>query len=74
MLMLRRDVKNPTISVVHNSHGFRGPEPVNNSKPNVLIIGDSFVWGYDVEASERFTEKLQENHPEWNMYNLGVSG
>jgi hypothetical protein len=63
-----------TITVIHNSEGFRGPEPVINSKPNVLFLGDSFVWGYDVEASERFTEKFQAKHPEWNVYNLGVSG
>jgi hypothetical protein len=37
-------------------------------------LGDSFVWGYDVEASERFTDKIQARHPEWNVYNLGVSG
>jgi hypothetical protein len=63
-----------TITVTHNSEGFRGPEPVKNDKPNVIFLGDSFVWGYDVEASERFTEKFQAKHPEWNVYNLGVSG
>src|SRR5438876_3200509 len=39
-----------------------------------MFLGDSLVWGFDVEASERFTEKLQVRHPEWNIYNLGVSG
>ena len=63
-----------TITVTHNSEGFRGPERVKNDKPNVLFLGDSFVWGYDVELSERFTEKFQAKHPEWNVYNLGVCG
>ena len=63
-----------TVTVTHNSDGFRGPERVENGKPNVLFLGDSFVWGFDVEADERFTEKLQKKHPEWNIYNLGVSG
>lgn len=63
-----------TITVTHNSLGFRSPEPVTNSKPTVVILGDSFVWGFDVAASERFTDKLQARHPEWNVCNLGVSG
>jgi hypothetical protein len=63
-----------TVTVTHNGDGFRGPERVENGKPNVLFLGDSFVWGFDVEADERFTEKLQKKHPEWNVYNLGVSG
>ena len=62
------------IHVINNSRGFRGPEPQINSKPGILFLGDSFVWGYDVDATDRFTEKLQSKHPEWNVYNLGVSG
>ena len=63
-----------TITVSNNSQGFRGPEPVIGQQPGLMVLGDSFVWGYDVEASERFTEKLQARHPEWAVYNLGVSG
>ena len=62
------------ITVIHNSQGFRDIEPVTNSHPAILFVGDSFVWGYDVEASERFTDKLRAKHPEWNVFNLGVSG
>ncbi|MGO9202880.1 MAG: hypothetical protein ACLQM8_20355 [Limisphaerales bacterium] len=62
------------IRVINNSEGFRAPEHTTNSQPGILFLGDSFVWGYDVEAAERFTEKLQAKHPEWNVYNLGVSG
>jgi hypothetical protein len=61
-------------SVNNNSQGFRAPEYVPNQKPVLLLLGDSFVWGYDVEAEERFGDKLQARHPEWNVYNLGVSG
>jgi hypothetical protein len=64
-----------TIHVSHNSLGFRGPEHVPaTNQPAILFLGDSFVWGYDVEVEERFTEKLQAHHPEWAIYNLGVSG
>ncbi len=61
-------------TVVHNRDGFRGPEPTADRKPAILFLGDSFVWGYDVDAEERFTDKLQAKHPEWTVYNLGVSG
>jgi tetratricopeptide (TPR) repeat protein len=63
-----------TITAAHNSMGFRERELVRSSKPRVLVIGDSFVWGYDVEAHERFTEALQARHPELDIYNAGVSG
>jgi len=62
------------VFVANNSQGFRAPEHHLSSRPGIAFLGDSFVWGYDVEASERFTEKLQERHPEWNIFNLGVSG
>jgi hypothetical protein len=62
------------ITVVNNRLGFRAPEPATNDHPGLMFLGDSFVWGYDVEAAERFTDKLQARHPEWNVYNLGVSG
>ncbi len=69
-----RVIASRPFTVIHNSQGFRGPEPVINQKPGILFLGDSFVWGFDVEAADRFTEKLQARHPEWNVYNLGVSG
>jgi hypothetical protein len=63
-----------TITATHNSTGFREAERPKNRKPVAVFLGDSFVWGYDVEASERFTEKLQAKHPEWEIHNFGVSG
>lgn len=63
-----------TITVHNNSKGFRGPEHIISAKPGIMVLGDSFVWGYDVEEPERFTEKLQARHTEWAVYNLGVSG
>jgi hypothetical protein len=62
------------ITAVHNSDGFRDQEFVTSTNPSVLFLGDSFVWGYDVEAPERFTDKLQAKHPDWKIYNCGVSG
>ncbi len=63
-----------TITATHNSAGFREAERPKERKPVAAFLGDSFVWGYDVEAAERFTEKLQSKHPEWEIHNFGVSG
>jgi len=63
-----------TITATHNSKGFRESERTKKHKPVAVFLGDSFVWGYDVEASERFTERLQAKHPEWEIHNFGVSG
>lgn len=62
------------VSVKNNSRGFRDVEHIISNKPVMLFIGDSFVWGYDVEAEERFTERLRKRIPGWDIYNLGVSG
>jgi len=67
-------VASRTISVTNNSKGFRGRLPATDGKPGILFIGDSFTWGFDSEDSERFTDKLQAEHPEWNIYNCGVAG
>lgn len=63
-----------TINVSHNSQGFRDKEPVESNKPPIVFLGDSLVWGFDAQASERFTEILQADHPEWSVFNMGVSG
>ena len=62
------------ISMDNNSKGFRDIEPILSDKPRLMFIGDSFVWGYDVQMADRFTDKLRTQHPEWNIYNCGVSG
>lgn len=61
-----------------NSHGFRGPErsfekPAN--KKRIIVIGDSFVWGFGVEEDQIFTQKLDRDlGPDVEVINLGVSG
>jgi len=63
-----------TINISHNSKGFRDHEPVKSDKPGVIFLGDSLVWGFDVESRERFTEKIQAKHPGWSVHNFGISG
>jgi hypothetical protein len=63
-----------TIGIRHNSLGLRDVEPARTDRPTVLFVGDSFVWGYDVEASERFTDLLRTELPGVEIVNAGVNG
>jgi hypothetical protein len=63
-----------TIHARHNSLGLRDIEFVRDNRPAMLFIGDSFVWGLDSEADERFTDLLRTRIPDTNIVNAGVSG
>lgn len=63
-----------TIQAQHNSLGFRDIEFKHDDRPSMLFIGDSFVWGVDAEADERFTNILRKRIPDYNLVNAGVSG
>jgi GDSL-like Lipase/Acylhydrolase family len=63
-----------TVSVQHNSLGLRDIEHDDARKPTIMFVGDSFAWGYDVEAKERFTDLLRERLPQFRIVNAGVSG
>lgn len=54
---LRVDVET-TIAI--NSLGMRGPEPGQKAEGErrLLVLGDSVVWGYGVEADETFAARL----------------
>ena len=60
--------------VRHNARGFRDAEHGAKEAPRLLVLGDSFVWGFDVEEDERFTARIGERLPGWEVLNLGVSG
>lgn len=62
-----------TINVRHNSLGLRDIEHDTTPKPTIAFIGDSFVWGYDAEADERFTEALRAKMPQHRIVNAGVT-
>ena len=49
-------------TVVINSLGMRGPElsPKRGDERRLLVLGDSLVWGYGVDAEETFPPLLQE--------------
>jgi lysophospholipase L1-like esterase len=52
-----------------HEHSYERP---NNAK-RILVIGDSFAWGYGVEESERFSQRL-ETSLDVEVINAGVSG
>jgi hypothetical protein len=58
----------------HNSKGFREQPIADKTRPRIIFIGDSFVWGYDVEAQQRFTDLLKATNSKFECLNLGVSG
>ena len=63
-----------TIHAHHNSLGLRDEEFTLDAQPTILFLGDSFVWGLDAEASERFTELLKPRIPGTRILAAGVSG
>ena len=61
--------------ISNNTDGFRDIEhPKDTSRKSIAFLGDSFVWGYDVEADKRMTSRIHDFLPEWIIYNMGVSG
>jgi hypothetical protein len=63
-----------TIHVRHNSLGLREEEFSGDGKPVIMFLGDSFVWGLDAEAEERFSDLLKLKLPNYRIVAAGVSG
>jgi hypothetical protein len=63
-----------SIHAKHNSLGFRDIEFERSARPAMLFMGDSFVWGVDAEADERFTDLLRSRIANYTIVNAGVSG
>ena len=63
-----------SIHVRHNSLGLRDEEFVADGKPVIVFLGDSFVWGLDSEAEERFSDLLKPKLPNYRILAAGVSG
>ncbi len=68
---------NFTVRVDHNELGLRDasyPLVRTAGKQRLLVVGDSFAWGYGVERNERFSELIEARQPGWEIINAGVSG
>jgi len=63
--------------VRQNRYGFRGTEYGfdRTGSKRLVVLGDSFVWGFGVENDQIFTSILErESEPPVEVVNLGVSG
>ncbi|QWG25291.1 hypothetical protein KMZ93_10635 [Bradyrhizobium sediminis] len=63
-----------TFHLQHNSLGLRDIEFVPDARPTIMFLGDSFVWGLDAEADQRFSDLLRKRVPGHNIVAAGVSG
>ena len=65
-----------SVEVKISSQGLRDAEyPYERtSKHRMLVLGDSFGWGFGVEQDEVFSEILERRHPDWEIINASVSG
>ncbi len=61
-------------AVESNSEGFRDSSHEKKMGSRLLILGDSFVWGVDVQQHQRFSELLKTSFPRWEIINAGISG
>ncbi len=58
----------------HNSLGLRDEEFSLDAKPTIMFLGDSYVWGLDSEANERFSDLLKPRIPGHKILAAGISG
>lgn len=63
------------LSVRINNLGFRGPHTtLAKQRKRVLVIGDSFTFGWGVRDHETWVQLLQDSLPDWEVLNLGQGG
>ena len=65
------------MGVICNSRGLRDSEKGFEKPPGtrrIVVLGDSFMWGFGVENEEMFSMILQESVPGSETINLGVNG
>jgi hypothetical protein len=67
-------VRNSQHTATHNSMGLRDAEISGDGRPRILVLGDSFVWGFGVDVDDRFTNRLQAELANYRIVNAGVSG
>ncbi len=58
-----------------DEHGLRGVPLASDARScDLALLGDSYAWGFGVEASETFASVLEARRPEVDVWNFGVPG
>ena len=68
--------KLPITWIEHNSKGFRSREfPKKKTNKRLIVLGDSFGWGFGVNDEDMMVNKLQNLlGKDWDVINLSVVG
>lgn len=59
--------------ITHNEYGFRKTGVLDQSKKNILTVGDSFTWGSEVNDSDSYPFQLN-NMVDFNVINVANGG
>jgi hypothetical protein len=63
------------VRVTHDRLGHRtSAEPWAADRRNILVVGDSYAWGWGVEDGEVFSERMMRLRGDLNVYNLAAPG
>jgi len=66
-----------SVRVEISAQGLRDREyPLERApgRRRMLVLGDSFAWGFGVERDRVFDALLEARHPDWEIVNAAVSG
>ena len=62
------------IDVALNEGGWRDDAPGSAGGRTIILLGDSYSWGYGVERGEMFADLLEDLLPATDVRNFGISG
>jgi hypothetical protein len=59
-----------------DNYGLRASNlPLSKVKQNIVVLGDSFVFGAGLKSpSERFSQQLATHYPQYHVVNIGLPG